>query len=82
MGVQELREAFNAVGAPAFNCQQAFLGYTRAHDAEWQVLTFHGTDDTGASFVIVSDPIRPSGDVNAAAAATAQRLIDQRNKAS
>lgn len=77
MGASDLRDAFNAVAAPAFNCARATLGYVRAHDVESQVLTFIGSATDGSPFEIKSAPLRPGADVNAAARATAQQLLDQ-----
>jgi hypothetical protein len=79
MGVGELREAFNAVAAPAgITCTLALLDYQRAHDTEFQILLFRGTDATGAGFEITSDPLRANTDLNLAAKEVAQRLLDQR----
>lgn len=81
MGVSDLQSAFNDAAASAFTCTRAFLGYTQAHDTEWQILEFRGTDSNGAEFIAKSDPVRPNGDIIAAAVATAKRLIDQRKPA-
>ncbi len=81
MGVGELRESFNAVASPIYVAQMAFLHYTRAHDTEWQVVTIRGTDDAGATFEAVSDPLPPHTDLNQAAKELAQAMIDQRNPA-
>lgn len=77
MGASDLREAFNSVSAPAFNCSRATLEYDRAHDVESQILTFTGTAADGAPFEIKSPALRPGTDVNLAARATAQTLLDQ-----
>lgn len=78
MGASDLRDAFNSVAAPAFNCQLATLHYVKAHDVESQVLTFTGTSAAnGAPFTVESGPLRAGTDVNAAARATAQQLIDK-----
>lgn len=77
MGASDLRENFNAVCAPAFNCSRATLDYVRAHDVESQVLTFIGSAADGSPFEIASPPLRPGADVNLAARATAQQLLDQ-----
>lgn len=77
MGAPDLRDAFNLVAAPAFNCQRATLHYEKAHDVESQVLTFTGSSAAGEPFTIDSGPLRPGADVNLAAKATAQQLLDQ-----
>lgn len=77
MGASDLRDAFNAVSAPAFNCQRATLGYEHASDVEWQVLAFAGTAADGAPFETRSPRLRPGTDVNLAARATAQQLLDK-----
>lgn len=78
MGASDLRDSFNQVAAPAYNCTQATLHYERAHDVESQVLTFIGAAADGTAFEIKSAALRPGADVNAAARATAQQLLDQR----
>ena len=80
MGTSDLRDAFTAA-APGFNCTSATLDYERAHDTEWQVLTFRGTDSAGEEFEVRADPVPPSGDIMEATAATAQRAVDQAAKA-
>lgn len=77
MGASDLRDAFNLVSAPAFNCNRATLSYERANDVEWTVLTFTGTAADGTPFEIKSPRLRPGTDVNMAARATAQQLLDQ-----
>lgn len=78
MAASDLRDAFNAVSSPAYNCTQATLHYERAHDVESQVLTFMGVSAGGASFEIQSKQIQPGDiDVNAVARQTAQQLLDQ-----
>jgi hypothetical protein len=77
MGASDLRDAFNQVAAPAYNCTQATLHHERAHDVESQVLTFIGASSGGAPFEIQSGPLRPGADVNLAARATAQQLLDK-----
>jgi hypothetical protein len=79
MGVGELRQAFDSVAGPAgFTCTLALLDYQRAHDTEFQILLFRGTDAAGAGFEIKSDPLRANSDLNQAAKEVAQRLLDQR----
>lgn len=77
MGASDLRDSFNLVSAPAFNCQRATLGYEHANDVEWTVLTFSGNAADGAPFEIKSPRLRPGTDVNLAARAAAQQLLDQ-----
>ena len=77
MGASDLRDAFNQVAAPAYNCTQATLHYDRAHDVESQVLTFVGVAADGSRFETESPMLRPGADVNLAARATAQQLLDQ-----
>ncbi len=78
MGVKELRDAFNGAANPELTCSQAFLRYEYAHDAEVQILSFSGTDVTGATFEVHSDPLRPNTDLIAAAQKVARGLLDQR----
>lgn len=77
MGASDLRESFNAVASPAFACQRATLTYEHHDGAEMQILTFYGTAPDGAEFEQRSEPLRPATDVNAAARATAQQLLDK-----
>lgn len=76
MGIAAVRDAFNAVASPAYNCTQALLGYDFAHDVQWQVLTFSGMDADGNPFS-VTDRLRPGTDVNSAARVMAQQLLDK-----
>lgn len=78
MGAKELRAAFNEVAAPAATCIKALLEYERAGGAEHQVAYFSGNYADGSGFAIKSDRIPPSGDVNLAARATAERLLQQK----
>lgn len=77
MGASDLRDAFNSVAAPAFNCTRATLAYDFKHDVETQVLTFMGTSADGSPFEIVKSGIRPGADVNLAAREAAQQLLDR-----
>lgn len=77
MGAKDLREAFNSISQPIYNCTMALLDYERAHDVEWQVLTFRGKDQTGVDFAITSGRLQPGVDVNQAARDTAERLLQQ-----
>lgn len=77
MGASDLRDAFNLVSAPAFNCMRATLSYVNAHDVESQVLTFIGSAADGSPFEIKGAPLHAGADVNAAAAVTAQQLLDR-----
>ena len=76
MAAADLVDAFNSVAGDAFTCTRATLGYTRANDTEWQILTFYGTDAQGVAFERKSDRVRPDGDVILAARETAQAALD------
>lgn len=77
MGVKELMAAFNAEAAGRFVAAAAFLRYERLPDrGEVQILSFSGTDSTGAPFTVESDPLGARTDVNAAARTVAQKLIN------
>ena len=76
MGVKELLAAFNDEAAGKLTASQAFLRYDRSKGAEWQILTFSGTDSAGADFKVESDPLGSLTDVNAAARAVARKLIN------
>lgn len=78
MGASDLRDAFNAVSAPAFTCQRATLGYVMAHDVESQVLTFTGSAADGSPFEVKSPALRPGTDVNLAARDVAQQMLAQK----
>ncbi len=75
MGVSDLRDAFNTVTGDAFACTAATMGYTRAHDVEWQVLSFSGTAANGTPFTVSSPQLRPETDLYAATAATARQFM-------
>lgn len=77
MGASDLRDAFNSISQPAFNCTKATLHMEFAHDVESQILTFSGSAADGAAFEIRSDPVRSGADVNEAAKATAKILINR-----
>jgi hypothetical protein len=62
-------------------CIKALLEYERASDTEFQILYFGGNWADGSGFTIRSDRIRPGADVNLAARATAERLLQERNTA-
>ncbi|MFA6267669.1 MAG: hypothetical protein WC670_18375 [Pseudolabrys sp.] len=79
MGVKELREAFNSVASPRFSANVALMDYSRAHDTEWQILTFSGTAADGSAFTIKSDPLRAETDLPEASRVTAGRLLQQGN---
>lgn len=81
MGVRELRDGFNAVAAPTFVCQQAFLTYETHDTTQFQRLTFSGIGADGVAFTQKSDLIRPHGDPVAGARATAQGMLDRLAKA-
>lgn len=75
MGTADLLAAFNAVAEPAYSAQKAFLRYGRNDDGQFQVISFRGTAQNGTAFDIESDPLPAEADVNLAAAALAQKLI-------
>lgn len=75
MGVNELRDMFNLIAAPAFTCSKAFLGYERKHDTEWQKITFSGTTAAGEPFVKESALLRPGTDVNMVARDIATAMV-------
>lgn len=75
MAARDLKNMFNLIAAPAFNCSTALLGMERSHDTEWQRLTFSGTKATGGAFTVQSGLIRPGADVNSEAANVARKLI-------
>lgn len=77
MGAADLRESFNAVASPAYTCQRATLTYERHDGAEMQILTFYGTAADGTPFEQRSGALSAGVDVNAAARATAQQLLDK-----
>lgn len=76
-GVKGLREAFNAVANPVFNCTLALLDYERKHDTEFQILTFRGNSAEGKPFTINSEDLRPGSDLGEACRETAKRLLAQ-----
>lgn len=78
MSARELRDAFNEVSAPVATCVLAVLNYEPRYGIEHQVLTFSGNYADGAGFVIQADPVRPKGDVMAAARATAGQLLQRK----
>jgi hypothetical protein len=78
MGINSVKDAFNAVAFPAFTASVAFHDYLRANDTEWQILTFRGTDASGSPFEIKSDRAPGRADLDAVARQTAQRMLDQR----
>lgn len=83
MGARELRVAFNEVSMPAATCLKALLEYERigAQKTEWQVLYFSGNYANGSGFTIKSDRLPPNADVNLAARATAERLLQEKGMA-
>lgn len=76
MGTSDLRDAFNAVAAPRYRCDKALLSYKTKDRVQSTILTFFGRDQGGAAFEVSSGPIAGSLDVNTAAAAVAQKLLD------
>lgn len=77
MGVAELRDSFNAVAEPRFTAQRATLRYEPKDGIQFQIIEFYGSDAAGAPFSAKSDRLRPETDVNLAAAAVAQALLDR-----
>ena len=77
MGVADMRAAFNAVAEPRYSCQRATLRYEPKDNIQFQILEFYGSDAAGAPFSAKSDRLRPETDVNKAAAAVAQALLDK-----
>jgi hypothetical protein len=75
MGVKALREAFDAAADGRLSCQKALLDYIRQDGAEWQKLSFSGTDSTGAAFSTESDLLPPRTDLTEAARATATAFL-------
>lgn len=69
MGVGDLRASFNSVGPKT--ATMALLDYRRVDNAEWQILTFRGTDENGAAFEVQSELLPPGADLNEAARKTA-----------
>lgn len=78
MGARELRDTFNLTASPTAVCQKALLEYVPGQGTEFQVLYFSGSYADGTGFTIKSDRIRPSGDVNAMARATAEQLLQRK----
>ena len=75
MSISDLRDAFNAAAGPKFTCRQAFMDIVR--DAgEWQVLTFFGTGEDGATFEVKSDKLPPNTDLSKEAQGVAKKLIE------
>jgi hypothetical protein len=78
MGARELKEAFNEVAKPAAVCQVALLEYLPGQGTEWQILFFSGNYADGTGFSIKSDRLRPGAEVNDAARATAEQLLQRK----
>lgn len=78
MGVAALRAAFNEVSAPTAMAQIALLEYISGQETEFQVCYFSGCWSDGEGFTIKSGRVRPSGDVNAMARATAEQLLQRK----
>lgn len=78
MGVRQLIEAFNSVASPAFVCARAFQAIERAHDIDFQRLTFSGTASDGTPFAVQSEQLRPKSDLVEAAKSIAQNLLNSR----
>jgi hypothetical protein len=75
MSVAGLRDAFNSVSAPQYNCQKAFMATERSDGKEWSRLIFRGTRADGTPFETASDLVPGNSDVMLAAKQTAQKLI-------
>lgn len=78
MSIRAVLDAFNEVAAPTAVGQKALLEYVPGQGTEFQVLYFSGSYADGVGFTIKSDRIRPSGDVNAMARATAEQLLQRK----
>lgn len=79
MGTKDLRDAFNLAADGRATCTLATLGYERADGAEWQILSFSGTDAGGAPFMVQSERLKAGTNVLEAAHETALALIDKGN---
>lgn len=77
MATVDLKNAFNAVADGEYIATRATLGYERAHDTEWQVITFYGRKRDGSPFEAASARLRPDTDLIGAARDTAQAMLDQ-----
>lgn len=77
MGVAGLRDAFNSVASPRYTCNMAFLANERVGGREYSRLTFRGIGSDGAAFEVKSDLVPGEADVNLAAKATAQKMIEK-----
>ena len=77
MGTKELREAFNLAADGRYACNVATLGYEHSDGTEWQILSFSGTDASGAPFMAQSERLRAGTNVMQAARDTALALVDK-----
>lgn len=77
MAARDLRDAFNAVADGEYVATTALLDYERAHDTEFQILSFHGRKRDGTPFEATSAKLRRDYDVILAARETAQALLDR-----
>lgn len=75
MGISDLRDAFNSVAEPRYTAERAFYGYERAHDVQWQRLSFVGHDNAGQPFTVKSELIRFDADCIEAAKDVARGLL-------
>lgn len=79
MGIADIRDAFNQVARPAYSCSTAYHRYTRDDAGEKQMLEFSGRDQNGAEFKITASDLPSGSDLQAIAAETAQRLLEEGN---
>lgn len=78
MGAADIRDAFNLVARPAYDCVRATLNYERKGGTEFQRLTFAGRRSDGNAFEVRSELLRPGTDANIAAREVAQKLLDKK----
>jgi hypothetical protein len=86
MGIADIKKAFIQAGGPTVTCTQARLLYDReiiaGKPTEYQYLEFDGHFVANSNpFSIRSDRIAAQGNLSAAAAATAAKLLEQQGAA-
>jgi hypothetical protein len=82
MGIADIKKAFTQAGGGAVTCTQARLLYDREAGTEYQYLEFDGHFVADSKpFFIRSDRIAAQGNLSAAAAATAAKLLEQQGAA-
>lgn len=77
MSIKAVRDAFNETAAGEYTTTVATMVYDRAHDTEFQILTFHGRKRDGTPFEATSTKLRRDYDVILGARETAQALLDR-----